>query len=210
MKLIARIISLSFLLVSISTFADTIRFGLNSNVELGPNYGAGDNVGVTLSGQGVSISAFGGTPAFWFDGGTPYFPGQDTALGQTTIFWDAAFLQIGAIGYDFDQFDLAPTDLDVPYVTFPTNGKDFTVSVPWAWALDGTIITNCPNSGCGFLLVGNPGKLSFSFIYEPTYGVYFANSASFSTVPEPATFTFMAIGIAAVGWRRFRPAGRSV
>jgi hypothetical protein len=209
MKLIPRIISISFLLVSVSAFADTIRFGLNSNVLMGPNYGAGDNVGVTLSGQGVSISAIGGTPAFWFDGDIAYFPGQD-GLGPTTIFWDTAFLQIGAIGYDFGQFDLAPTDLYVPSITFPTNGKDFTVSVPWAWALYGTIYTNCPSSGCGFLLAGNPGKLSFSFFYEPTDGVYFANSASFSTVPEPATFTFMAIGIAAVGWRRFRPAGRSV
>jgi hypothetical protein len=201
-KLIPRIISISFLLVSISTFADTIRFGLNSNVQMGPNSAGGDNVGVTLSGQGVFIFAIGGTPASWLDGGA-YYPGWE-GLAPTTIWWDTAGLQIGAMGYDLGQFELAPTDLDVPFITFPTNGKNFTVSVPWAWALSGAINTNCPSSGCGFLLASNPGKLSFSFVYEPTYGVYFANSVSFSTVPEPATFTFMAIGIAAVGWRRFR------
>jgi PEP-CTERM motif-containing protein len=203
MKLIPRIISISFLLISINMFADTIRFDLNSNVLMGPNSGGGDNVGVTLSGQGVFIFAVGGTPAFWLDGSIGYYPGQE-GLGPTTILWDTAYLQIGALAYDFGQFGLAPTDLDVPGITFPTNGKDFTVSIPWAWALFGTINTNCPSSGCGFFLASKPGKLSFSFIYEPTYGIYFANSVSFSTVPEPATFTFMAIGIAAVGWRRFR------
>jgi len=209
MKLILRIFSIAFVLISISAFGDTIRFNLNSSVLIGPNEGIGDNVGVTLSGQGVSISAFGGTPTFWFDSGQPYFPGEQ-GLGPTTIFWDGGFLQIGSTSYGFDQFDLNPTFLNVPGITFPTNGKNFTVTVPWEWDLSGTIITNCPSSGCGFLLSSKPGKLSFSFVYYPTTGVYFAGSAKFSTVPEPATFAFMAIGIVAVGWRRFRPAGGSV
>ncbi len=213
MKLVPRIISIAFVLISISAFADTIRFNLNSNVRIGPNQGAGDNVGVTLSGQGVSIFALGGTPTYWFDSDQLYFPG-DQGLGETTIFWDTAFLKIGSTGYEFDQFDLNPTFLDVPRITFPTNGKNFTVTVPWAWALSGTIISNCPKSGCGFLLAGKPGKLNFSFVFAD--GVYYASSASFTTVPEPGTFALMAVGIGVVGWRRFRyscsrlPAGQSV
>jgi PEP-CTERM motif len=212
MKLVPRIISIAFVLISISAFADTIRFNLNSNVQMGINVGAGDNVGVLLSGQGVSIFAIGGTPFFWF-GSDPYFPG-DGGLGPTTIFWDTAGLQIGSKSYDFDQFGLAPTELNAPSITFPTNGKNFTVTVPWAWALSGTIISNCPKSGCGFFLAGKPGKLNFSFVsYD---GVYYASSASFTTVPEPGTFALMAVGIGVVGWRRFRyscsrlPAGQSV
>jgi PEP-CTERM motif len=213
MKLVPRIISIVFVLISISAFADTIRFNLNSNVLIGPNEGAGDNVGVILSGQGVGISALGGTPTFWFDSGQQYFPGEQ-GLGPTTIFWDTASLNIGSTGYGFDQFDLDPTFLDVPGITFPTNGKNFTVTLPWAWALSGTIISNCPKSGCGFLLVGKPGKLNFSFFFAD--GVYYASSASFTTVPEPGTFALMVIGIGVVGWRSFRyscsrlPAGRSV
>jgi hypothetical protein len=209
MKLIPRIITISFVLISCSAFADTIGFPLNSNVNIGPNQGIGDNVGVTLWGQGLFITALGGTPTYWFDFPQFYYPGQ-AGLGGTTIFWDGGFLKIGSASYDFSEFGLDPTFLNVPDITFPTNGKDFTVTSPWEWDLSGTIITNCPSSGCGFLLSSKPGKLSFSFVYDPTYGVYYANSASFSTVPEPATFALMAIGIAAVVWRRFRPAGGSV
>jgi PEP-CTERM motif len=210
MKLILRIVSISFVLMFINAFADTIGFPLNSNVLIGPNEGIGDNVGVTLWGQGVFISALGGTPTYWFDSFPQfYYPGQG-GLGPTTIFWDTGFLQIGSTGYVLGDFDLDPTLLNVPLITFPTNGKNFTVTIPWEWDLSGTILTNCPSSGCGFVLSSNPGKLSFSFVYDPFYGAYYANSASFSTVPEPATLTFMAIGIAAVGWRRFRPAGGSV
>jgi hypothetical protein len=213
MKLVPRIISIAFVLISISAFADTIRFNLNSNVLIGPNEGVGDNVGVTLSGRGVSISALGGTPTFYFDSGQPYFPG-DPGLGPTTIFWDTAGLRIGSKVYDFDQFDLDPTFLDVPFITFPTNGKDFSVSFPWTWALSGTINTNCPSSGCGFFFVGKRGKLRFSFIFFD--GAYFASSASFTTVPEPGSLALMAIGIGVVGWRRVRysrsrlPSGQSV
>ena len=208
MKLIPRIVSISFVLISISAFADTIAT-LNSKVLIGPNDGIGDNVGVTLFGQGLFITALGGTPRYWFDSGQQYFPGQE-GLGPTTIFWDGGFLQIGSASYGLGDFSLDPTFLDAPTITFPTNGKDFTVTFPWAWDLSGIILKNCPSSGCGFLLSSKPGKLSFSFFYEPTFGVYFANSAKFSTVPEPATFAFIAIGIAAVGWLRFRPAGGSV
>lgn len=201
MKLVSRIISIAFVLISISAFADTVRFNLNSNVGIGPNQGAGDNVGVTLSGQGVFISALGGTPTFWFDSGQPYLPGEQ-GLGPTTIFWDSGFLGIGSNSYEFDQFDLDPTILNVPLITFPTNGKDFTVTVPWGWALSGTINSNCPSSGCGFLLAGKPGKLKFSFVFVD--GVYFASSASFTTTPEPSTFVLMLVGAAVLGWRRFR------
>jgi hypothetical protein len=199
MKRILGILPTFFVLISISAFADTIRFNLNSNVSMGPNEGAGDNVGVLLSGKGVGIFALGGTPTGWFDFPQQYFPG-DQGLGPTTIFWDTASLQIGSTLYDFDQFDLAPTFLNVPGITFPSNGKDFTVTTPWAWDLSGTINTNCPSSGCNFEFVSKPGKLSFSYAYSD--GAYYARSASFTTTPEPCTLSLIAIGIGAVGWRK--------
>jgi hypothetical protein len=204
MKLALRIIPIVFVLISTTAFADTIRENLDASVGIGPNQGFGDNVAVRLFGQGVSIFAEGGTPLGFFDCCDPYFPG-DQALGPTTIFWDTAGLQIGSTGYDFDQFDLFPTDLaPFPSITFPTNGKDFTVTVPgWAWELDGTIIppTDCPSSGCNFSFLSKPGNLSFSFSFFD--GAYFAGPASF-TVPEPGTLALLVIGIGAVGWRKFR------
>jgi hypothetical protein len=100
-------------------------------------------------------------------------------------------------------FDIG-LDLNVPYITFPTNGKNFTFSFPWTPELDGTINTNCPSSGCNFIFVGTPGTLSFSYFYDPSVGAYFAGPASFAT-PEPGTLTLLAIGIGALGWRKFRP-----
>jgi hypothetical protein len=201
MKLVLRILPTVFALISITAFADTTRVDLNANVLIGANVGAGDNVLVNLSGQGVSIFAIGGTPRGFFDCCDPYFPG-DHALGPTTIFWDTAGLQIGSTGYDFDQFDLSFTDLEAPMITFPTNGKDFTVSFPWTWELDGTIGANsnttCPSSGCNFSFVSEPGTLSFSFTFDPHFGgVYFAGPASFST-PEPGTLGLMAAGLAGI------------
>jgi hypothetical protein len=196
MKLVLRILPTVLVLISITAFADTIRFNLNSNVGIGPNDGAGDNVGVTLFGQGVSIFALGGTPFPWFDLGQQYFPG-DSGLGPTEIFWDTGSLQIGSTGWDFDQFELSPGFLNAPAITFPTNGKDFTVTFPWAWELDGTIDPNagCPSSGCNFLFVGQPGTLSFSYFFFD--GAYYASSASFST-PEPGTLGLLAVGLAGI------------
>src|SRR5262249_29169174 len=185
------------------------------NIGIEPNLGAGDNWSVSLFGQGVFIQAFGGTPVGFFDGGVPYFPG-DMALGLTTISWDVAGLQIGSTGYDFSQFDLFPDEPDIPSVTFPTNGKDVTVRVPFVPFLGGTINpggpsnTTCPSSGCDFAFVGKPGTLSFSFTFDPESfgGAYFASSASFS-VPEPGTLPLMLIGIGAVGWMGFTSASRA-
>jgi len=206
MQLVRRILPAIFALISITAFADTTRVDLNADVEIDPNVGSGDNVFVHLFGQGVSIFSLGGTPPGFFDCCDFHFPG-DSALGPTTIMWDEAGLQIGSTGYGFDQFDLGFTDLEAPFITFPTNGKkDITVSFPWTWELDGTINeggpsnTTCPSSGCNFSFVSKPGILSFSFTFfdDPVFGgVYVAGPASFST-PEPGTLGLMTAGLAGI------------
>jgi hypothetical protein len=203
MKLVPRLISIIFVLISINAFADTISHFLNTNVSMGPNSGEGDNVGVLLSGQGVSIFALGGTPTGWFDDDIFYRPGTSGWLGPATIFWDSGALQIGSQLYSFYQFDLGSITINFPFVTFPSNGKDFSVSIPFVWEFDGTILGNCPTSGCGFELVSKPGTLTLSFVYNADTNAYFASGASFTTVPEPGTIEFMAIGIAAMAWLRF-------
>jgi PEP-CTERM motif len=195
MKLTTRIFLLVLLGLSIAAHADTVRFFMNTDAEIDPNSGAGDNVAVTLSGQGVVISLAGGIPFDYYNFDEPIQPGS-SVLGPTTIFWDFGFLKIGSQGYDFDnQFDAAPVFLDIPSFTLPTNGKDFSVTVPWVWELSGIIVDNCPSAGCVFDLVGKPGKITFTFFYLD--GNYFGGPSSFTTVPEPGTLSLLGLGIAA-------------
>jgi len=202
MKLDLRFASLFFVLISISAGADTVRFNLNTSAFIGSNQGAGDNVGVTLSGQGVGTFAMGGTPTFWFDCCEQiYFPGQQ-GLGPTSIFWDTASMQIGSTGYDFDHFDLDPGFIDAPYIRFPTNGKDFNVIFPWTPSLSGIILSNCPTTGCGFDFEGKTGNVKLTFIYFD--GAYYPGGSSFTTVPEPSTLMLLATGIAVAAFRKFR------
>jgi hypothetical protein len=206
MKLVLRILPTVFVLISSTAFADTVRENLGAVGFISPNfsaYGIPDNVSLNFTGPGVTFDALGNTPPGWFDYGAKH-PG-DSDLGPTTITWDGANLQIGSTDYASDQFKLNPTPLDVPRITLPpasTNGYIFSVTVPWTWKIDGTINTNCPSSGCDFMLVSAPVTLGFSYLFGG--GIYVPRSEAFST-PEPGTLGLMAagfVGLAVLGLRR--------
>jgi hypothetical protein len=209
MKLVLRILPTVFVLISNTAFADTVRENLGVNAGISPRIGMADlNAKVFLVGQGVLIEDSGGTVTGWFDFGKEYFPG-DPGLGPTTVTWGPARLQIGSTFYTSDQFELSPTLLNIPGITFPTNetnGEVFTVTFPLIWTLDGTINTNCPSSGCDFSFSSQPGKLNFAYLFNA--GGYFAEGATFST-PEPGTLGLMAAGLAGIRGvfkKRKRPA----
>ncbi len=197
-----RVLLTIFVLTSISAFADTINYtNLNVNLVIRPNTGSGGNIGGLITGPGVNLSVGGGSFAFWF-GSDPYAPGS-IGGGGTDIFWDNAFGEIGSQSYGFGDIQLQPVSLNAGSFTFPTNGKDFTITLPASIdVITGSILTTYPFPT--FTLTTNPGHLTLSFFYSNATGLYFASSGSFTTVPEPGTLGLMATGIVAATWRRLK------
>ena len=205
MKPLLRILSAAVVLISISAFADTIRYNLNANFIVAPNSGGGDNVAGQIWGPGISLGAIGGTVEQWFDNTTGYPAGSQAGGINATIDWDLYGLTIGSQAYDTDELLLTPTLLDVGSFTFPTNGKNFTVTLPTLMDFSGTITTNCPPCTSQiFDLASKPGRLTLSFFYLPESRVYFPESGFFSTVPEPSTLGLIVTGMCAVVWRKYR------
>jgi hypothetical protein len=187
------------LLTSVSAFADSFT-NLNVNFVVNPNTGSGGNIGGLISGQGVNLIASGGTVFSWFNGqGVGYAPGS-IGGGGTTIFWDFVIGKIGSQSYGPGDLLVYPSSFNAGTFTFPTNGKDFTITMPAS--IGGiTIVTICPFNCPTFDLETNPGKLTLTFAYSPTNGGgYYASSGYFTTTPEPSTLALLATGIGAVTW----------
>ena len=208
MRQMIRILLGMFLLTSISAFADSFT-GLGVNFNVQPNNGSGGNIGGQISGQGVNFLAGGGTAFSWFNGSVGVAPGS-IGGGSTTIFWEDAFGTLGSQTYLDGDIALDPSTLNAGSFTFPTNGQDFTVSVPASLdIITGTILATC-NGVCQTVsLTTTAGTLTLSFFYSAADGMYYGTSGSFissaiATVPEPATLGLMAMGVVAVTRRRLQ------
>jgi hypothetical protein len=202
-----RLLSAMVVMTSITAFASSFT-NLNVAFNVSPNNGSGGNIGGSISGPGINLLAGGGTFFGWFNDflGTP--PGS-VGGGDTTIFWEDAFGQIGSQTYANGDIALDPSFFNAGSFTFPTNGQDFTIVVPASLSvISGTILTSCPNNVCQtFTLTTNPGKLTLSFFYSQANGLYYGSAGSFvSTVPEPGTFGLLALGVASLArcWRQHR------
>jgi len=212
MRHATRVLLTIFVLTSISALANSVNYAnLNVNFVINPNLGSGENIGGLISGPGVSLLAGGGTFWQWF-GVLPYIPGS-TGGGGTDIFWDGAIGELGSQNYsNFGNFSLPylaldPATLNAGSFTFPTNGQNFTITVPASLGvIFGTIVSDC-NVCPTFTLATNPGKLTLSFYYSN--GFYWASSGSFTTTPEPGTLGLVATGIAAATWRRVKKRRRA-
>ncbi len=202
MNRLLRILPATLVLISISAFADSITYtNLNVSFNVSPNDGSGGNMGGRISGPGVNLLAGGGTPFSWFNDIEGVAPGS-VGGGGTTIFFEDAFGTIGSQSYQGGDLGLGEVSFDAGSFTFPTNGKDFTVTVPASIGLiNGTIFTQCGENGCPtFTLATNSGELTLSFFYAN--GLYYGSSGSFTTTPEPGTLGLVAIGLGAVTWFR--------
>lgn len=180
MKRLLWVTPMLFVLMSGGAFADTIIF-------LTPNDGTGDNFAFLQRGGGVVIGIDGGTPVDFYNF-AGYAPGS-TFGGETDVFFSGGFAQVGGKSYDIDFG--GPGTLFLSSITFPTNGKDFTVRV----GLHFSALVIIPDTGQTFDGSGGAlGKMSFQF--NAFDGLYYPDSSGFTTItPEPGTLGLMGTGL---------------
>jgi hypothetical protein len=165
----------------------------------------------------VNLTVGGGTRYDFFNNRTGYAPGSGGG-GTTTISFDSAIGQVG--GHSFGPgdigFSLGQVAFNAGGFTFPTNGQDFSVTVPASMdVITGTFnIFPCPNPTCTFTLATEPGLLTLSFSYYPTSGLYLGNNGSFiansiAVIPEPGTLSLVSLGIGALAWRKHKQQTRA-
>lgn len=205
MRQMVRILLAIVVLTSINAFADSFT-GLGANFIIQPNDGSGGNLGGLISGPGVNFFAGGGSPFSWFNSSQGVAPGSTG--GGTIIYWEDAYGTLGSQTYLDGDIALNSSYLNAGSFTFPTNGQDFTISVPASLdIITGTILATC-SSGCQtFSLTTNPGTLTLSFFYSPVDGMYYGSSGSFVApsslvTPEPGTLGLVAMGIGSLTWLR--------
>ena len=203
MKSALRVTAVAFLLVASHSFADSVfNFkNLNVNFVILPNDGTGDNIGGSIIGAGVNLEVSGGTSYPWFDAEALYAPGSLVG-GPVTIYFDFATGTIGRNSYD--SLDIQATNLNVGFFNLPTNGKNFTISLPAYFDPFTTQI--CGDINCNTVnLYGNAGSLTLTFDYDSDIGMYYAVDGSFVstpvTTPEPATLGMLALGLSLVAAR---------
>ncbi len=108
MKRLLRVLSVMFVLISISAFADSVSFtNLNATLTIFANDGSGDNLGGQIWGSGISLGAEGGTEYSWFNDISGYAPGS-TGGGGVMIFFENIFGKIGSRSYGPDDIEFDP------------------------------------------------------------------------------------------------------
>jgi len=203
MKYLPRILLLALLLTSVGSFADAVNFtNLNVNFDISANDGTGDNLGGTIVGSSVNLFLGGGIPFDWFNSIIGYAPGS-AGGGTVTIFFEFAQGTLGGQSFSSDQIvNVSTAVFDAGGFTFPTNGKDFTATVPASIEVI-TVLACDDNGNCPtYTLTTKPGKLTLSFVYYASSGMYFGTQGSFTTIPEPGTMLLVSSGIGALVWGR--------
>ena len=182
MKRLRWVAPMLFVLISASTFADTLIF-------FRPNDGTGDNLFIIQRRVGATIQIGGGTAVDFFSADA-YAPGSMLG-GSADIFFDDGSIQSGGTSHDL-FFNSGPGTLFLSSFTLPTNGKDFTVRVKIDFSISATIAdTGQPLIVNG----GRVGTLTFHFFD----GSYFADSGGFTAItPEPGTLGLMGTGLMSI------------
>jgi hypothetical protein len=181
--------ALPILLVVVSASA----FATSTTIFLSPNDGSGDNFGFV---QGQDVGIGGGVP-FDFFNIFGYAPGS-TLGGSTSVFFSDGFVQIGNTTYDLSF--TSPGTLFVSTFTLPaTGGNGFTIQAFASFSAQAQIFVNGQPQ---LISLGGsaPGLITFS--WDPSSGLFFANSVVFTTgpvlpatTPEPGTVGLMGTGL---------------
>jgi len=192
-------------------YADSIStFVAQANISFGANDGSGDNQNSTFTGPGVNLSASGDVSCFWC-GLQRYSltPGSSITPSVGNGGLDFVFVQ-GSLTFggqpqtcngDCSLFASGITALSS--LTFPTNGRNFTVTVPAI--LNGAIggVIGEGESFHQFDLQVRPGRLVLTFDFAPGQSggppaYYQFSQGMFTTTPEPSTLGLMASGLAGI------------
>jgi hypothetical protein len=188
---------------SVFTFFAQANIGFSTDV-------SGDNQLFSFNGPGVSLVGSGDLSCFWC--GLQVFsltPGSSITPSVGNAGLDFTFTQ-GFLTFDGQPqvcgagncslFVSGITSLSS--FTFPTNGRNFTVTVPAI--LNGPIggQLETVNTFHQFALQIPQGRLVLTFDFEGATGgapaYYQFSRGMFTTTPEPGTFGLMASGLAAI------------
>lgn len=189
--------------------ADSITmFVAQANIHFVANCCGGDNQHATFIGPGVNLTASGDVSCSWCGPATVFLvPGSSLTPNVDNRSLDFVFVT-GVLVFDGQPQVVNPNDsgLFATGITalgsfrFPTNGRNFTVTVPAM--LDGPL-----GGGTGegptlhsFDLQIPTGKLvlNFDFVRDGTTPYYQFSHGVFTTVPEPGTLGLMASGLAGI------------
>lgn len=180
-----------------------------ATIGFGQNLGY-DNLGAILTGPGTTVFLGGGTNCSWCSIGQSDTPG--TSLNPSTqVFYDAVSgsVTLGRQTYNCDEVECIVGEGSISAVgniTFPTNGQNFTVTVP---ASVGSILVTVPTpgQGQGFVqadLLIPSGELTLSFFLNPSFpngppAYYGLEQATFTaSAPEPGPLGLMMAGLVGI------------
>jgi hypothetical protein len=206
MKRLLGVITLLCPLVAQCAYADSIpTFVVQANIPFQPLSGANQFPPATFTGPGANITTNEGDVVCngWCFAGDVLLAGSTLKPNIDLIAFGGSW---GSVTFDGQVHPVDSLFQQVPGITalgsfqFPTNGHNFTVSVPAM--IDGLIRGNTLDMS-NFNLQTPQGKLVLTFDFFPGDGNtvppnYMFSHGTFTTTPEPGTLGLMASGLAAM------------
>lgn len=183
-------------------FADGVQNFNITQVQIGFSLDiSGGNMGFSFTGPMNQVSGFGGAACDYCSVDSTFGPGASVNLSVGDIFYEGfGVVKLGGHLYDTETALLFDSSLAAPTITLPAGGS-FSITVPATFA---SVVSGSAGQDPNFinfnLLTPTRGRLTVTFSWDPDLQVYTFSSGSFSaTVPEPATITFMVVGLTAIG-----------
>jgi hypothetical protein len=194
-------------LITQCAHADGINtFSAQANIPFQVNYGGPNQLPpASFTGSGANITtAFGDVVCNgWCFSGDVLLPGSALQPNIDIIAFDEVQGSVifGGRVHPVDGLNqLLPAITALGSFQFPTNGRNFTVSVPAT--IDGLVGGSTSDMAGDFYLQIPPGKLVLTFDFSPGgNGVppyYQFSHGIFTTTPEPGTLGLMASGLTAI------------
>ena len=194
MKRIGWLVLLLVVMTSVSALADSVNFTAASTTLIIYPYIGYNNVYLLMSGPGLFLGGWAGTPPNWFSGTVGYLPGSIGGGKIPLTLYDVGGYLPGLGGIDVagGQMNCCSATLFAGTFTFPTTGKDFTIYLPAT--ISG--ISGTASNGDAFSFSPTAGSVKLSFTYSG--GLYYGSQGSFGPAPEPGTLALMGTGIIAI------------